>query len=524
LNAKDLYAGYEARKVLLSDDGAKLGLDPRVFKHGRERKGVVTTDPIDLGQRIGIVGTYAHVTGVEVEVKAEVPEGASVLTETRTGANALDTSGWSDWTTLRGGKGALDKLAGRRYIQVRMTLKAPNATTLPALTGLTLKPKIVIAKRAAWSPVRVVKSDVQKIVRSAVVFNYERPDQKDIVKFRKDNKLDEVVKGAKDDFEKLVRLMDWVGSCKNDRSKKPHYYNRRYTWDINRVFKIVGGKPTIYGHCMSYAEVMCYAAVSMGYVSARHSSVGGFRQATHEVCDIWVPSMGKWVYFDPSLTSYYRDKRTNEPLSILGTHKVIIDNFIPEGKDMRWFHQRRSSETYAMMRKVGGKKPITCRLGPWRYGAPMPRNYNWGWSHSYLANGFVNMTPRNDFQSHPEKMPRRFGNMVVSSAYPSWVDHKTPILRGAANWFTRERDFYWTLDQASFNLVRVGSKTITVELGQTMPFFKRYKLTVNGKETTTAKSAYRWRLQPGENTLVAAPVDEFGKVGLSSSVTLKLAQ
>lgn len=523
LNANDLYSGYEARKVLLDKKGKKLSLDPRVFKFGRERKGVVCTDPIDLGVRDGIIGLDPHVTAAAVEVLATVPKGASVLTETRTGANLLDTSAWSKWKTLRRGKGTLRDLAGR-YIQVRMTLRAPDAKHLPALTGLVLRPTVVPLPREPWFPLKVVKADIQKIVRSAVVFHYERPDQPDIVKFRKAAKLDEVVKGARNDFEKLVKLMDWAGSCYNDRSQRPQIHKGRYTWDINRVFAVVNGRPTVYGHCMSYAEVMCYASIAMGYVSARHNAVGGFRQATHEVCDIWVPSLGKWVYFDPSLSSYYKDKKTRAPMSILETHKVIIDSFIPDGKDMHWFHQRRSAEVYAVMRKVGGKTPIICRLGKWRYGAKMPRNYNWGWSHSYLANGFVQMTPRNDFQSNPSKISRRFGNSPGYDGFPFWVDKKTPPTRGGHNWYTRQRDFYWTLDQASINLVRAGQRTIRVELGQTMPFFKKYQLTVNGRESTTTKSVYRWGLRPGKNTLAVAPVDEFGKVGLASSVTLELPQ
>ncbi len=521
LNAKDLYGGYQARKVLLDKMGGTLALDARVFKYGRERQGVVCTDPIDLLQKVGVLGTGAAVMSVDVEVTADVPEGASVLTEIRAGANLLDTSAWSEWKTLRSGKGTVKDLAGR-YAQVRMTLKAPDAKHLPALTGLVLKPKLAALARARWPNVEVVKSDIQKIVRSPVVFHYERPDQKDIVAFRKAAKLDDVVKGAKNDFEKLVKLMDWAGSCHNDRKNRKHIHKGRYTWDINRVFGVVDGVPTVYGHCMSYAEVLCYAAVAMGYVSARHNAVGGFRQATHEVCDIWVPNLGKWVYFDPSLTSYYKDKKTKQPLSILETHDVICKSFIPDGKDMRWFHQRRSPETYAVMRKVGGKTPIVCRLGKWRYGAPMPRDYDWGWSHGYLANGFVQMTPRNDFQSHPEAIPRRFGNLVVSSAYPSWVDHKTPVLRGVANWYTRKRDFYWTLDQASFNLVQVGPATIKVELGNSMPFFKRYGVTQNGKASSTTKSVYTWHLNPGNNMLEVTPQDEFGKLGLGSSVTLKL--
>jgi hypothetical protein len=520
LDAKQLYGGFEARKVLLSENGTTLVLDERVFSRGKERKGVIATDPIDLGARSGVFGLPCALNTVRVDTDAVVPDGAHVLTEVRFGSNPLDLSGWSDWQTVRGGKGVVQRPAGR-WVQVRMTLRAEDVKKLPAVKGLALRAEMTMPPSAALPPLKVVKSDIQSIVRSPVVFHYERPDQKDIVAFRKAAKLDEVVKGAKDDFEKLVKLMDWVGSCHNDRKARKHIHNGRYTWDIHRVFDVVDGTPTIYGHCMSYAEVLCYAAVAMGYVSARHNAVGGFREATHEVCDIWVPSLGKWVYFDPSLTSYYMDKKTGTPLSTLETHDVICDHFIPDGKDMNWFFQHRSQETRAIVKKVGGKKPIRCRLGPWKYGQKMPRDYNWGYHHGYLANGFVNMTPRNDFQSHPETIPRRFQYLVVSPQYPSWTDAKTPLRRGVANWFTRKRDFYWTLDQASFTMARAGARAVTIPLGNSMPFFKKYKLTVNGKESTTTNSTYRWVLAPGENTLAVAPVDEFGKVGLASSVTVK---
>jgi len=519
LNAQQLYEGYEATKVLPTDDGGALRLDPRVFKYGRKRQGIITTDPIDLAKRDGLIGDgSSKVESVDVEVQAKAARDASALVHVRSGAHRLDTAGWSDWTAIPGGKGTVKDLAGR-YVQVRVTLSAKSPEALPEVNGLVLKPKLVKGDGKPFEPVRVVKADVRRIVRSPIVFHYERPDQKDVAAFRKAAKLDDVVKDAKDDFDKLVKLMDWVGSCHNDRALKKHIHKGRYSWDINRVFGIVDGKPTVYGHCMSYAEVMCYAAISMGYVSARHCAVGGFRQATHEVCDIWVPSLEKWVYFDPSLTSYYFDKKTKTPMSILETHDVICESFIPQGKDMAWFHQRRSSETYASVRKVGGKNVIGCRLGAWKYGKPMPANYNWGWSHSYLANGFVCMTPRNDFQSQPKIMPRGLGS-VVRRDYPFWTDAKTPLRRGVTRWYTRKRDFYWTLDQASFNLVQVDGTTLAVELGQSMPFFDHFKLTVDGKQEATKSNVYRWALAAGENTLEVTPVDEFGKSGLSSSVTL----
>ncbi len=521
LDAKQLYEGYQARKVLLSEDGNALELDGRVFRFGNEREGVITTDPVDLGPSSGPVGVDSEVKAVAVEVRAEVPEGGAVETQLRSGPNKLDQSEWSEWSTVPDGKGTVEGLAGR-YVQVRITLKGADADNLPAVTALVLEPDVGPLPRDAMPELEVVESDIQHIIRSPIEFHYERPDQPEVVAFREAAGLDEVVEGAESDFDKLVKLMDWVGSCHNDREKRPHMVDGRYTWDINKVFEIVDGTPTIYGHCMSYAQVLVYAAISMGYVGARHYAVAGFRSAYHEVADIWVPSLGRWVYFDPSLTSYYMDKETGEPLSSLDIHDVIVETFIPEGRDMSWFVRRRSSETRRVVREIGGKTPIRCRLGPWRYGEPMDEDYDWGFYHGYLANGFVQMTPRNDFQSNPDAIPDRFGNLNQGPDYPFWADEKTPLRRGVTNWFTRRRDFEWTLDQASLNLVRTGPNAVRVELGHSMPFFDHYKLTVNGEQATIAESAYDWTLRPGENTLTVKPVDEFNKVGQGSTVTLKL--
>ena len=73
--------------------------------------------------------------------------------------------------------------------------------------------------------------------------------------------------------------------------------------------------------------------------------------------------------------------------------------------------------------------------------------------------------------------------------------------------------------------VSVGPEgTLLVALGQSMPFFKSYQVKVDGAEVKDATSPLTWKLKPGDNTLQVAPVDEFGKVGLASSVTVNYAK
>jgi len=519
LNPADLYAGFEARKVAL--EGERLALDPRVFRFGSERRGVVTTDPIDLGPSQGIIGLPATVRTVAIELRADLPEGAAVALEARSGSNPLDTAKWSPWQTLAVPKARLEPLAGR-CIQLRLTLSATSPERVPALRGLTLRPDV--APGPPWrGTLAVAEQSVQKLVRSPIEFHYERPDQPKIARFRTLARLDDAVAGARDDFEKLVKLMHWVGGCANNRTSRRERSGRTYVWDIDRVFTLEDGTPTIHGHCMSYAEVMVSAAVALGYVGARHMAVCGFREASHEVCDIWVPSLGKWVYFDPSLTHTYFDKATGTPLNLIEMHNVVAQAFLRDGEDMHWWRQQGSAATRKRVRTVGGQKPIGCRRGPWHYGKPARPDYDWGFYHGYLAAGFVQMTPRNDFAAHPEAVPRQFEHYPGYAGFPNWVDARTPPTRGAHNWVTRLRDFYWTLDQAGLRLVQAGEGVLRVHLGHTMPFFKAYRIRVDGHAVDGVADSFAWKLEAGVNRLEVAPVDAFGKVRLASRVAVRYA-
>jgi len=469
--------------------------------------------------------TPTDVASVQVAVAADVPAGATVQVEFRSGLNPLDMAGWGEWKKLDGLAGSVADLAGR-FVQVRITLQAKEPTALPALKSLTLTPQAKVTR--GWTgSLQLADADVQKIVRSVIDFKYERPDQPTLVKFRKEAKLDQVVAGAKDDFEKMVKLMDWAGSCKNIRGTKREINpNGSYAWNIEKVFQVTDEGPCVYGHCMTYSEVMVTALAAMGYVGCRHMADDGFRDMSHEIVDAWVPSLGKWVHFDPSLTSYYYDLKTKTPLNLIEMHDVIIKAFLRDGEDMLWFRKRNegsTSEAYARVREVGGKTPIGCRLGPWRYGEKMDPDYDWGWYHGYLAAGLVQMTPRNDFHSHPEAASRNFSNYPGYDNYPYWVDAKTPPWRRVKNWYTRMRDFYWTMDQASLRLLPDAAKpgTVTVLLGESMPFFAKYQVTVDGGQPQDVTAAtFAWTLRPGKNTLSVVPVDEFGKVGLASTVTV----
>ncbi len=550
LSAAELYEGFEARKVILDASKQRLILDSRVFAFGTERAGRVVTDVIDLLPTVnGLADDRQTAESVTVELVTDVPPGANLTLEARSGGTFFDQAGWSEWRRLEGAKPRLSPLAGR-YLQLRLTFTATVSGGLPAVTSLTLRPEWSGRKPDRRQPMAVVSADVQRIVRSPVGFAYERPDQEKIARFRITNDLDGVAAGKYDDaietakyakidrtmnggedFIRLVRLMDWAAqSTMNNTPGGPQWQDGAYTWDIERVFELKpDGERVVRGHCMSYAQVMVAAATALGY-KARHVCAVGFKKMSHEITEVWVPSLGKWVYFDPDLDQYYFDKDTRVPLNLVEMHEVVRDRVVPEGKDMHWL-MSDSQEPRLRVKEVDTKELIGCRLGSWLAGERMPAEYDWGWQHGYLIAGFVQMTPRNDFHTHPDKMPRNFQQFPGYDDYPFWVDSKTPPREGVGEWCTRKRDFYWTLDQASLRLVRSGEDAITVELGNSMPFFAQYRIDAEsppgaGKpaRTQAACGPFMWRLRPGLNRLVVEPVDEFGKPGRPSEVTVKLGE
>ena len=141
-----------------------------------------------------------------------------------------------------------------------------------------------------------------------------------------------------------------------------------------------------------------------------------------------------------------------------------------------------------------------------------------------MTTAWLQMTPRCNFYDKPSPVFRRFGhNPTGANGFPVWVDARTPPrTRRTRNFFTRRRDFYWTLNQASMRLVRLGEDTVAVELGASQPFFKQYRLTVNGAASTQSEGQFQWKLRPGRNELEVNCADEFGRPGVPSRVVVVL--
>jgi len=504
LSAADLYRGLEATRVLLKDDA--LVLDTRNWR--TTSRGRAVTDVIDLAGD-GVMGTPVTVSDLTMTLDARTPDNTDVTAQVRTGTTFFQAEEtWTEWCAPE----AVQQPRGR-YIQVRLTFTTKDPTITPALKSLTIF-YTVTRSAVGGGDVALVTETVQRIVRSPITFGYERPDQPDLVWLRKTFKLDEVIAGKKGEFEQLRALMRWVVTRPNKRSSDWRG-GGPYPWHIRKVLKEEDGG-TVYGHCMSYCQVMITAANAFGW-QGRHWAIHGFRDTSHEVPEIWLNELGKWVFFDPSLDTYYTDKKTREPLNLLQMHNIYVNFVLKEGEVLR----RGRTVNVERVEALRGKHPIRCVSGDWGYGKPW--KWDWEYRHGYMTAGWLQLTPRNNWHSQPKPIHRHFGHGPDGyEGFPLWSDERTPLpTPSARNWYTRKRDFWWTLNQASFRLVRSGPSTLAVECGNSQPFFKRYLARMDGGEWKEVGSRFTWTLDRGTNRLEVTCEDEFGKRGLSSVAAVK---
>ncbi|MDD4891083.1 MAG: hypothetical protein PHU85_14270 [Phycisphaerae bacterium] len=543
LGPADLFAGYEAHRVLMQGNG--LVLDTRNWSTGG-LPGRVITDVIEANSGAN-VALPVKVTDLKLTTVGDAPPGSKIITMLRHGPTFFQSAGWSDWETLstispgeKSASGGVKDLGRDCYVQFRADLVSESPNAAPLLRGMSLSLVRQVTQR--FEPqLQVKECEIPRIVRSTIQFAYERPDQKDLAWLRKECKLDALVAGKKTEMEKLVAVLEWASTRKNVRGAAGDNHlggMDPYPWNIRKIFSLDDGG-TVYGHCASYSQLIITAAVSLGW-QARHFNDEGYRTCTHEVLEVWVNELAKWVYFDPSLGTYYTDK-DGKPLSITEMHDLFVEFYCEPGKTLKDYLPRvenlEQDKGWLRRKAIDFKKlDVTVKTNDYTYGEKKP--WDWTDGQGIMSAGFLQLTPRNNFHSQPNPPFLRYGYSPEGvNGFPCWSDEKTPLWYDDANkakgekfpdgltrnWFVRRRDFNWTLNQASIRMVRTGVGEIAVEVGTSQPFFRKFVATMNGK-SSEVKSPFMWKITPGENSLTVNCVDEFDRPGIPSTVKLEMGK
>jgi hypothetical protein len=158
-----------------------------------------------------------------------------------------------------------------------------------------LKPVSMLASGKQEKPIFVPTFTKQPKNRCRFVYSYDSVEA--LGEFRKGEHLDSVVFGCKTDFDIAVKLMHWVRS--QWEPGKPSPYPPINAMEILK--RIRDGETG--GFCAQYCYVFVQAMQSFGY-KARYVTI-----RNHEVSEVFLPSMDRWVCFDPFYDSYYVNEK-----------------------------------------------------------------------------------------------------------------------------------------------------------------------------------------------------------------------
>jgi len=220
---------------------------------------------------------------------------------------------------------------------------------------------------------------------SGPLFVSEDPLHPRLARLRQQEQLDRVLQGSPSDLERLLRLAQWTSQQFNATSPFPNYP----PWDALEILDRIRRKQTG-GFCAQYALVFGQACESLGYGVRFVGVVNQPGKSGHALTEVYVPSLSRWVAFEPEFGRYYTDTN-GKALSGLDLH------FFAVGK-------RRGS-----ILQVPSKKPMA------RDWLSLFYNYKF-----WLRNNFISVPVYHYYQ------PRDGGRELVFEGYQlRWQDAQT---------------------------------------------------------------------------------------------------
>lgn len=153
-------------------------------------------------------------------------------------------------------------------------------------------------------------------------FTYET-DMERLKVFRKQERLDVIIKDAKTQLEKIILLNDWA-----HHQICLAYWGTPIVPFLLDVFTQLDylrrGKSK--GWCGSYVAIFVQACLSVGIPARSICLLQRLnpRKDMHNVADAWDSELKKWILVDPSYNIHFMRNRI--PLSVLEIHNAVIEN------------------------------------------------------------------------------------------------------------------------------------------------------------------------------------------------------
>lgn len=462
------------------------------------------------------------ITDVTFTVTKELREGTDLTMEVRSGSTlSPDAGGWTPWAATQGVV-AGSALKGR-YAQFRLLCTSSASDASPRILGAAVRSRYTAADTHVLTPFRSVVAERHPLIRSSFPFAYEQPHHPRLQQFRTRMNLDTVVGDARTEFEKMVRIKGWVARQWQWRLLRPE--EDILEWDAVRIMTSGPGGRTEGGFCLHYAVVLQQALQSFGFpariVSVDYSIWGG-----HEVVEAWSNEFGKWIFLDGNFDTYFVDKTTGVPMSILEMHDLFLRSYYP-GESIN----RDSWSREDLARRAGktGKPPSVAGVVGGNANAGTLKSYEW-WNppvelspycggYGPTVMGYIRYMPRANTLSEPRPVPVNHGRTHWGwTGYYCWYDAQTPRSLEHETFTSRPSDLYWNINQIDFRAVAVKDGVLQIGMVTHAPDFSAYEVTVNGKTIRTREPVFEVRTERGKNRIEMRVADALGNLGSASTL------
>ena len=320
-------------------------------------------------------------------------------------------------------------------------------------------------------------------------FRFDSVNNRKLQELRQRYQLDAVVAPGQDEFDRQVRLLDWV----HHRFKK----FGRPSIEAKGALEIL--KAIDEGHsffCSQYAHVFVSAAASLGWIDRelalrRHQDKPGGGSTEHSTTEIWSNQYGKWIMMDPTAKMYI--EKDGLPLN---AYEIRQEWFDREGRDLVFVvgkerKKHRKSDLPIFLGRFAGFGDLT-----------VPAD-------ELDKYGFIGYIPNTDLMD----AGLDYGQMFIV---------KDQLCEGT-RWHVRTVpanpavDPYFPINQAALRLVPDHDK-IRVTLRTMTPSFQEYQVRRDGGAWRSTGETLLWSLHPGVNRLEVKSVNGFGVDGPLSTV------
>jgi hypothetical protein len=195
---------------------------------------------------------------------------------------------------------------------------------------------IIFALRLGYNVYNISKlrnySDYSsKLATSSKIKFYYNLNDSNLTRIRIKYKIDSIAKGE-NDIDTLINILKWVHNLAR------HTMNPSMPDDMSsdNLIKLIQKGKLI--NCWMYAAIFNESCLSMGF----HSRVVGLKPykfnpiECHIVNSVFVPSLKKWIFFDPNFNAYCMDENNN----LLGLReireKLINNEVIKFNKELQY--------------------------------------------------------------------------------------------------------------------------------------------------------------------------------------------